>query len=153
MRAFESLMCEQGLRGRRRSSTDRPPVHMGNGPKFKLRPFMSWTDSDARPRLSFWRWTAHLMDEFEGRTIKKLSVNGRTDGPFTSCTDSDDGILDGSLKYSNMDGGGQPDKWTKWCEQVSQDFYVTSLPRFSKFWRGRFFEISEGNDFVTIICH
>ena len=30
-----------------------PSVHVDNGPKFVLRPSISWTNSDARPRLSF----------------------------------------------------------------------------------------------------
>ena len=36
------------------ASSDGPPVHVYNRPKFKLRPSISWTDSDAGPRLSFW---------------------------------------------------------------------------------------------------
>ena len=71
-------MCRAGLRGRRRPFPDRLPVHVDNGPKFGLRPTISWTNSDFGPRLSFeggrmdrffLPWTVHLMDEL-GRWTK-----------------------------------------------------------------------------------
>ena len=57
----------------------RPFVHVDNGPKFRLGPSISLTNSDVGPRLSFeggrmdqfLPWTVHLMDEF-GRWTKKI---------------------------------------------------------------------------------
>ena len=55
-------MYRTGLHGRRRPSADGWYFHVNNGTKFKLQPSISWADSDAWPRSSFWdgrmnRWT------------------------------------------------------------------------------------------------
>ena len=64
-----------------------PSVHVDNGPKFVLRPSISWTNSDAGPRLSF----------EGGRVDGFLTIFGRIRA-------KDD-------KFHQMDGGGRADEW------------------------------------------
>ena len=50
---FIGFESKSGLHGRERPSVDRLTVHVNKGPKFGLGLSISWTDSDAGPRLSF----------------------------------------------------------------------------------------------------
>ena len=70
-----------GISGLCDSHSNGPAVHMDNGPKFKHRLSISWTESDAGPRLSFLNGfltmdpldrppqALRLKDVFERRTI------------------------------------------------------------------------------------
>ena len=89
-----SLLNENGsgLHGRRWPSADLPTVHVDNRPKFGLISSISWTNSDAGPRLSFKGGRADeflIMDGIGRRTM--IIYGGRTDGMSISWTETDDG--------------------------------------------------------------
>ena len=124
----------------------RPSVHVDNGPKFVLRPSISWTNLDAGPRLSFeggrmdiffyhGLWTSWTNSDagpklsFWGRRVDRfLTMDRRLHGRIRT--------IKKSTRWTEVDG--QTDETDRWMDERSTNYFPWRLYSINGWGLGKF---------------